>query len=137
MHDIAFSQTIAEAILALHLVIIVFNVLGLIVIPLGAILHWRIVRVAWLRVLHLILLAIVVGQALAGRACILTIWQDELTGQAATPSPMIMDFIDGLIYWNFPLLVFTIIYAVAFVYVLALIVLVPFWGRDRRTLRNA
>lgn len=122
---------LAEAILAVHLVIIAFNVVFLIVIPVGAVLGWRLVRVAWLRVLHLVLLAIVAGQALAGRACILTIWQDELVGRTTAPSPMIMHFIDGLIYWDFPLWVFTIIYCAAFAYVVALVVLVPFWGRHR------
>lgn len=125
---------LAEFILAIHLIVIAFNVLGLVIVPLGGLLGWRIVRVAWLRLLHLALLAIVVGQALAGRACILTIWQDELTGQSNVPSPMIMKFIDGLIYWNLPLWVFTVIYAAAFLYVVALVALVPFWGPRHRPL---
>ena len=71
---------IAQLILLLHVVIITFNVAGLVIIPLGAWAGWRIVRIAWLRLLHLLLLAIVAGQALAGRACILTIWQNEYSG---------------------------------------------------------
>jgi hypothetical protein len=130
------NAMLAAAILAVHLSIIAFNVIGLVVIPLGGVLGWRIVRVAWLRLLHLALLAIVVGQALAGRACILTIWQNDLTGQTGAPPPMIMRFINGLIYWDLPLWVFTIIYAVAFLYVVALIVLVPFWGRGRARMLN-
>jgi hypothetical protein len=43
---------IAEAVLGLHLIIIAFNVAGLILIPVGAWLGWRIVRVAWLRLLY-------------------------------------------------------------------------------------
>jgi hypothetical protein len=62
----------ADAILAAHLAIIAFNVAGLIIIPTGALAGWRIVRTAWLRLLHLGLLMVVAGQALAGRACILT-----------------------------------------------------------------
>lgn len=125
---------LAEVILAIHLIVIAFNGLGLVIVPLGGLLGWRIVRVAWLRLLHLALLAIVVGQALAGRACILTIWQDDLTGQGSSPPPMLMKFIDGLIYWDLPLWVFTIIYAAAFLYVVALILLVPFWGQRRAPL---
>lgn len=127
---------LAEAILASHLVIIAFNIAGLIVIPLGAALGWRIVRVAWLRLLHLVLLAIVAGQALAGRACILTIWQDRLEGGAAHPPPMIMHFINGLIYWDFPLWVFTVIYVAVFAYVVALVFFVPFWGTHRASRRT-
>jgi Protein of Unknown function (DUF2784) len=117
----------AEAILAVHLVIIAFNVAGLIVIPVGAWLGWRIVRIAWLRLLHLAVLAIVAGQALAGQACILTVWQADLNGQPA--QPMIMHWVDGLIYWNFPIWVFAVLYCGVFLYVLALTVWVPFWGR--------
>ncbi|MDD2877979.1 MAG: DUF2784 family protein [Acidiphilium sp.] len=120
---------LAEAILAAHLGIIAFNVAGLVVIPLGAVLGWRIVRVAWLRLLHLALLAVVAGQALAGQACILTIWQSELASRGTAPSPLIMHFVDQLIYWDFPFWVFTAMYVGVFLYVVALSVLVPFWGR--------
>jgi hypothetical protein len=59
----------AQVILLVHFAIIVFNVLGLVVIPLGAWQRWRIVRIAWLRLLHLAIMAVVAGQALAGCAC--------------------------------------------------------------------
>ncbi len=117
---------LADAILAVHFVIIGFNVAGLVVIPLGGILGWRVVRIAWLRLLHLALLAIVAGQALAGRACILTIWQNELSGGNPAPEPMIMRWVDHLIYWNLPIYVFAVLYSVVFLYVVALCLLVPF-----------
>ena len=112
---------IATAIVAVHFIIIAFNVLGLFVIPLGA----------WLRLAHLGLLAIVAGQALMGRACILTIWQHELIGGTAAPQPMIMHWLDGLIYYNIPIWVFSIIYTAVFLYVVALSLLVPFGRADR------
>lgn len=121
---------LAEAILALHLAVIVFNVAFLVIIPLGAWLGWRIVRIAWLRLLHLALMAIVAGQALAGRACILTIWQSELAGRSAAPPPLIMHIVDRLIYWNFPLWAFTALYVGVFLYVVALSILVPFGRRS-------
>ena len=123
------KNTLIDAILALHFTIIAFNVAGLVVIPLGGILGWRVVRVAWLRLLHLGLLAIVAGQALAGRACILTIWQNELTGGNPAPEPMIMRWVDGLIYWNLPIYVFAVLYSAVFLYVVALCLLVPFYRR--------
>jgi hypothetical protein len=124
---------IAEAVLGLHLMIITFNIAGLIIIPIGAWLGWRIVRIAWLRLLHLAMLAMVAGQALAGRACFLTEWQNKLTGSGQPTQPLIMHSIDKLIYWNLPLWVFAIIYCFVFLYVLALTVLVPFrWQRLAR-----
>lgn len=122
----------AQIILALHVSIIVFNVAGLVVIPLGAWFGWRIVRIAWLRLVHFGLLAIVAGQALAGRACILTIWQNDSAGNATSPTPLIIGFVDRLIFWNLPFWVFTVMYCVVFLYVLLLTVLVPFWHRRSR-----
>jgi hypothetical protein len=122
----------AAVIFAVHLLIIGFNVAGLVVIPLGAWRGWRIVRIAWLRLLHLGLLAMVAAQACAGRACILTIWQNQLTGGALAPPPMIMRVIDRVIYWNLPIWVFAILYSAVFLYVVALSVLVPFVSRSGR-----
>jgi len=119
---------LAQAILAIHVAVIVFNAAGLVMIPVGAFMGWRLVRIAWLRLLHLALLAIVAGQALAGRACILTIWQSELSRETPSP-PLIMGWVNRLVYWNLPFWVFTIIYSAVFLYVLALSVLVPFGGR--------
>jgi len=130
----AQDVTIAGAILGVHFVIIAFNVLGLFVIPLGAWLGWRLVRVAWLRLLHLACLAVVAAQAVAGRACFLTIWQNNLTGNRTAPQPMIMHWIDSLIYWNIPIWGFAMIYCAVFLYVLALTWLVPF-GQGRRSTR--
>ena len=124
------ATLLAEAILALHLVVIAFNVAGLIVIPVGAWRGWRLVRIVWLRLLHLALLAVVAGQALAGRACFLTLWQDELTGRAA--APLVMRVVDGLIYWDLPMWVFTAIYVAVFLYVVALSLLVRFGRRRTR-----
>ncbi|HUM07990.1 MAG TPA: DUF2784 family protein [Acidocella sp.] len=123
---------IAQAILALHLLIIAFNIAGLIVIPLGAWRGWRIVRIAWLRLLHLALLAVVAAQALAGRACILTIWQDRLEGSGQPVQPMLMRWVDSLIYWNLPIWAFALMYSLVFLYVLALTMLVPFWRHGER-----
>jgi hypothetical protein len=122
---------LGDAILVVHFVIIVFNIAGLVVIPLGAALGWRFVRIAWLRLLHLGILVIVAGQALLGRACILAIWQNELTGNTAAPEP-IVQWLDGLIYWNFPIWMFAIFYSVIVLYVVALTVFVPFgrWARS-------
>ncbi|HTV46317.1 MAG TPA: DUF2784 family protein [Stellaceae bacterium] len=119
------EMLLAETVLAVHLAIILFNVLGLIAVPLGAICGWRFVRIRWWRVLHILLLAAVAGQAVAGRACILTLWQAALSGSAAAPMPLLMGWVDRLIYWRLPVWVFAAAYVVVFVYALALLVLVP------------
>jgi len=116
---------LAEAVLAAHLAIILFNLFGLIVVPLGAARGWRFVHVAWWRVLHLALLAAVAAQALAGRACVLTVWESKLAVGAASPAPLIMGWVDRLIYWRLPIWVFAALYALVFGYALALLWLAP------------
>jgi hypothetical protein len=124
---------LAEAILAIHVLIIVFNVGGLIVIPLGAWRHWAFVRVRWWRVLHLASLAIVAVQAIWGRACFLTIWQSDLqrtAGQSASESPLIQRWVEHVVFWPVPLWVFTALYVLVFAYTVALWWLVPPKRRD-------
>ena len=56
-----------EAVLAVHVAIILFNMFGLVAVPVGAIRDWRFVHIRWWRVLHVLSLAAVAAQALAGR----------------------------------------------------------------------
>jgi hypothetical protein len=111
-------------VLATHLVVIGFNLFGLVAIPLGGWRGWRFVRVRWWRLLHLGSLALVAVQALFGRACFLTLWQDKLSGAVAEP-PLIMRWVNSAIYWPLPMWAFTAAYVALFAYVLALWKLVP------------
>jgi len=115
----------AEAVLAAHVAVILFNVFGLIVVPIGAARGWRFVHIAWWRVLHVALLAAVAAQALASRACFLTLWQSDLAGFAASPTPLIESWVDWLIYWKLPIWIFAALYTIVFVYAVALLWLVP------------
>jgi hypothetical protein len=116
---------LAQAILAVHVAIILFNLFGLIAVPLGAFCRWQFVRVRWWRVLHLVLLGTVALQAVAGRACILTLWQDAVATGAASPTPLIMGWVNRMIYWPLPIWVFAALYVLVFGYALALLWLVP------------
>jgi hypothetical protein len=115
---------LAIVILAIHVAVIAFNLFGLVAIPLGGWRGWRFVRVTWWRALHLAALAGVALQALFGRACFLTLWQDALAG-GATSTPLIVRWVDRLIYWPLPLWFFAALYVAVFAYTLALWFLVP------------
>jgi hypothetical protein len=104
--------------LAIHLLVIGFNLFGLVAIPVGGWLGWRLVRRFWWRALHLASLGVVAVQALAGRACFLTIMQSTLTGDRE--APMIMSFVNRLLYWPLPVWVFAALYLGIFLYALAL-----------------
>lgn len=115
-------QTLATAILIVHLGVVAFNIGGLVVVPLGGWLGWRWVRSYWLRVLHLLSLGVVALQALFGRACFLTIWQYAFDGRSepGQAPPMIATWINHLLYWPLPHWVFVTAYVAVFVYTLAL-----------------
>ncbi len=116
------AQSLATAILAVHLGIVAFNLGGLVLVPLGAWLNWPWVRAFWLRLLHALSLAVVALQALFGRACILTIWQFALqsSGGQGEPEPMIAAWMNRLLYWPLPHWVFVTAYGAVFVYTLLL-----------------
>jgi hypothetical protein len=120
----SIAALLGQSILAVHLAVIVFNVAGLIAIPLGAALEWRWVRIRWWRLLHVASWTLVALQAVLGRACFLTLWQDELTRASSRP-PLIERWVNGLIYWPLPIWVFAAIYLALFASVVALWWLVP------------
>jgi hypothetical protein len=115
---------LAEAILAVHFAIIAFNLFGLVAIPMGVWRGWSWVRAPLWRWAHVSSLAVVALQALAGRACFLTVWQDALTGQTDS-APLIMRLVNRLIFWPLPAWVFTVGYVAMLAYTLALLRLAP------------
>lgn len=118
------NPALGQLVLVIHLAVIAFNVAGLIVVPLGAALRWRVVRNLPLRLLHVASLGVVALQAALGRACFLTDWQADLTGGGAT-DPLIMRWVNSVIFWPLPPWAFTAAYVAIFTYVVALWFLVP------------
>jgi hypothetical protein len=116
------AQTLATVVLVVHLVIVAFNVGWLALVPVGGVLGWRWVRLYWLRLLHVLSLAVVALQALFGRACFLTIWQFALQsgGGQDEPAPMLATWINRLLYWPLPHWVFVVAYVAVFLYTILL-----------------
>ena len=121
----SFEATLAGIVLAVHVGVICFNLFGLLAIPLGGWLGWRWVRGFWWRALHVACLSIVALQALLGRACFLTLWQNELAGDGMRPTPLLMRWVDSIIFWPLPLWVFALLYVLVLLGVVALWWLVP------------
>ena len=70
----------ADAILVVHFLIVLFIVGGLLAVWAGAALGWRWVRNPWFRYLHLAAIGFVALEALLGVMCPLTVWEDALRG---------------------------------------------------------
>ena len=124
----ALYSALADAVLAFHLGIVLFNVFGLIAIPLGGWFGWSFVRLFWWRALHVAILALVAVQAILDQVCFLTVWQAALlrrAGEAANDAPFISRMVNRLLFWPLPLWVFAVLYVAVCIAVLVLWWLVP------------
>ncbi len=128
--SLALNQNaiLAGLVLCVHLAVILFNLFGLIAVPLGAWRGWPFVRVFWWRALHLAALAVVALQALLGRACFLTLWQDSFVqnaGEAGSGVPLIQRWVSRAIFWPLPVWFFAVLYVAVWIYAIMLWRLVP------------
>jgi hypothetical protein len=122
------ARILADLIVIFHAAYVAFVVLGLLAILAGIVFRWGWVRNIWFRVIHLTMIAIVVGEALAGVPCPLTTWEKQFRTQAGQTN-YTGDFLG---YWAHRLLfyraepwVFTLIYTLFGLAVLAAFVLAP------------
>ena len=112
---------LADAILLLHFGFVLFVVGGLALVWIGAAAGWAWVRNFWFRAAHLAAIAFVAAEALLGIWCPLTVWEDALRGVHGEKS-FVARWIHRLMFYDFPLWVFTTAY-VAF----ALLVAATWW----------
>jgi hypothetical protein len=99
----------ADLILVVHFLIVLFNVGGLLVVWIGAPLGWRWVRNPWFRYAHLAAIAYVAAEALLGIMCPLTVWEDMLRGGVRAES-FVGRWVRYFLYYDAPEWVFTVAY---------------------------
>ena len=105
----------ADALLFLHVLFVVFVVVGLVLILAGGVAGWRWVRNPWFRLAHLVAIGVVVLQSWAGVICPLTTWEMELrarAGDAVYSGSFIAHWLQRLLYYQAPGWVFTACYSV-------------------------
>ncbi len=110
-------------VLYFHLVIILFIIFGFIAVPLGAKFKKKFIYEFWWRLTHLAAMVVVAVQAMLGKACFLTYIQSDLlesAGKKGYTVPFIQTYIDRIIYHNFPIWMFSIVYVFLFLYTLYL-----------------
>lgn len=114
----AGTMLIADFVLSLHALVVLFNVGGLMMIVIGGPLGWAWVRQRGWRIAHVWLMGFVTIEALFGMTCPLTMLEDWLRG-VATEQSFVQRWASALIYWNAPLWVFALLYAVFLLAVIA------------------
>jgi uncharacterized protein DUF2784 len=115
---------IADAILVVHFLIVVFIVGGLLAVWLGAALGWAWIRNPWFRYAHLGAIVFVAGEALVGMACPLTEWEDALRG-GARPESFVGRWVQRLLFYRAPEWLFSAAYVAWALATLATLRLVP------------
>jgi hypothetical protein len=104
---------LADAILIVHALFVLFVVLGLFAIYLGYFLKWQWVRNRVFRICHLLGIGIVAVQSWAGVICPLTTWEVALREQAGSETysgSFIQHWLQSLLYYNAPEWVFITLY---------------------------
>ena len=112
----------ADLILAGHVAIAVFVVLGLLFTLVGGIAGWRWVRNPWFRGLHLVAIGVIVIQAWLGQICPLTVWEmalREKAGDETYSGAFIAHWLQELLYYDAPPWVFVVVYTLFGLLVLA------------------
>jgi hypothetical protein len=115
---------LADTIVVVHLLIMLFVVTGVPLVFLGAARHWAWVRSWRWRLLHLIAIAVIAAESIFGIDCPLTVWEDKLRGEQ-TSTGFIERWIDRILFYDAPTWVFTAAYVSFAVLVVITWVAVP------------
>ncbi len=106
-------RLLADAVLLVHLAIVLFVVGGLMLVVVGNWRRWRWVNALWLRLLHLAAIAVVVAQAWLGMVCPLTtleMWLRASARQGTYAGSFVEYWLQRLLYFEAPDWVFTLAY---------------------------
>ncbi|MBL0123075.1 MAG: DUF2784 domain-containing protein [Betaproteobacteria bacterium] len=100
---------LADAVLAFHMLVVLFNLGGLFAIVVGGLREWKWIRHRGFRISHLSLVALVALEALFGITCPLTALEDALRARETTQT-FIGRLMIALIYYDAPPWAFTAMY---------------------------
>lgn len=127
----ALAALLADALLALHVGVVLFVVGLLPLVLLGGLRGWAWVRRFRLRLTHLLLMVFIAAQAWLGQLCPLTVWEQDLrriAGEGSYRESFIEHWLSRLLYWEAPWWVFVAAYTGFAV----LVGLAWWWVRPRR-----
>lgn len=119
---------LADAVLIIHALFVVYVIAGFAAILLGWARHWRWVRNWWFRIVHLAAIGFVMAEAWLGLVCPLTDWENRLrvaAGGTAYSVPFFQHWVHEFLFYDFPAWVFTFAYTAFAILVLVAWLLVP------------
>jgi hypothetical protein len=119
---------LADLVLVIHALFVVYAILGFAAILLGWVRHWNWVRNWWFRIVHLVAIGFVMAEAWLGLVCPLTDWENRLrtaAGGRAYSVPFFQHWVHEFLFYDFPAWVFTFAYTAFAILVLLAWLLVP------------
>ena len=130
----AAYAVLADAVLVLHLAIVLFVIGGLVAIVVGHRRGWPLFDGLAFRLAHLVAIAVVVAQAWLGQECPLTTFESWLRARAGAPgyeTGFIEHWVGRILFYRAPPWVFTLAYT-AF----GLLVVLAWWRYPPRWRRR-
>lgn len=119
-------QALADLILVLHLLIVLFNVGSLPVIWIGRWRGWQFVRNFWFRLIHLLLIGFVAAESVFGAICPLTTWEEGLRqGGARYQEGFVAHWVHRVLYYDIDPKYFVVAYVTFFLLVLLTYIWIP------------
>jgi hypothetical protein len=126
-----FYLIVADIILLIHVLFVIFVVFGLLLILTGKIFAWGWVHNFSFRITHLVAIGVVVLQSWLGLICPLTVWEMDLrarAGDSVYEGSFIAYWMQSLLYYRAEEWVFILLYTLFAV----LVVASWYWVRPRR-----
>jgi len=113
MNDSILFQLLADAVLILHVALVLFVVGGLLLIVIGNLFRWNWVNWLWFRIAHLATIVVVASEAWLGIVCPLTtleMWLRSKVSATTYDGGFIEHWLQALLFWEAPAWVFTLAY---------------------------
>jgi hypothetical protein len=106
-------QTLADLVLLLHALFVVFVVAALLLTVVGGYRHWQWIRNWWFRVIHFLGIAVVIIQSWVGLICSITtleMWLRRQAGSELYDGSFIQYWLQRFLYYDAPEWIFTVVY---------------------------
>ena len=122
MNDAIGFRALADIVLSVHVIVVIFVVGGLVLIVAGNLLGWLWVNAPAFRIAHLVAIAFVVAETWVGIVCPLTtleMWLRAEAGASTYSGSFIQHWLQRLLYYDAPPWVFIAAYSVFLLAVVA------------------
>ena len=133
MNDGGLNLLLADFILIVHFIFVLFVVAGFLAIVFGRFIGWSWIYHRLFRVCHLVAIGFVVAQSYLGQICPLTIWENALRARAghdAYTESFIQHWLQRFLFYDAEAWQFSIAYTIFGILILA--VTVVDWKKIRR-----